>query len=125
MKNGKLSVQKLFYKTIIILLLIFQNYQNYIKLSKNDLLNTYNFTIPNRQHYLNIINEFYYIYNGLFRYYRNISIYPNRNNKIYKRKYNKILLCSVGKNENLYTKEFVEYYLSLGFDKIIIFDNNA
>ena len=125
MKNGKLSAQKLFYKTIIILLLIFQNYQNYIKLSKNDLLNTYNFTIPNRQHYLNIINEFYYIYNGLFRYYRNISIYPNRNNKIYKRKYNKILLCSVGKNENLYTKEFVEYYLSLGFYKIIIFDNNA
>lgn len=30
----------------------------------------------------------------------------------------------MGKNENLYAREFVEYYHLLGFDKIIIFDNN-
>ena len=30
----------------------------------------------------------------------------------------------MGKRENLYTKEFIEYYHSLGFEKIIIFDNN-
>ena len=34
------------------------------------------------------------------------------------------MLCSIGKDENLYAKEFVEYYKSLGFDKIIILDNN-
>ena len=34
------------------------------------------------------------------------------------------MLCSIGKDENLYAKEFVEYYISLGFDKIIILDNN-
>ena len=28
------------------------------------------------------------------------------------------------KKENLYAKDFIEYYRSLGFDKIIIFDNN-
>ena len=35
-----------------------------------------------------------------------------------------ICLCSIGKNENLYIREFVEHYKLLGFDKIYIFDNN-
>ena len=33
-------------------------------------------------------------------------------------------ICSIGKKENLYAKEFVEYYLKLGIKKIIIYDNN-
>ena len=33
-------------------------------------------------------------------------------------------LCCIVKNENKYLKEYVEYYLNLGFDKIIIGDNN-
>ena len=34
------------------------------------------------------------------------------------------MLCTIGKEENLYAREFVEYYISLGFNKIIILDNN-
>ena len=35
-----------------------------------------------------------------------------------------ICICCIGKNENLYIREFVEYYLLLGVDKIFIYDNN-
>ena len=36
----------------------------------------------------------------------------------------KVCLCTIGKNENLYVKEFVEHYKSYGIDKIFIYDNN-
>ena len=36
----------------------------------------------------------------------------------------KVCLCTIGKKENLYIKEFVEYYKQLGLDKIFIYDNN-
>lgn len=36
----------------------------------------------------------------------------------------KISLCTMGKNENLYAKEFVEYYIKLGIDHIFIYDDN-
>jgi len=36
----------------------------------------------------------------------------------------KVYLCAIGKNENRYIKEWVDYHLSIGFDKIILFDNN-
>ena len=45
-----------------------------------------------------------------------------QNYSIIKRK--GLCLCTIGKKENLYAREFIEYYKSLGFDKIIIFDNN-
>ena len=35
-----------------------------------------------------------------------------------------VCLCTIAKKENLYAREFVEYYHLLGFKKIIIFDNN-
>ena len=35
-----------------------------------------------------------------------------------------ICICSIGKNENLYIKEFVDYYKNLGIDKIFLYDNN-
>ena len=48
--------------------------------------------------------------------------YKNNN---YSTKLNKgLCLCTLGKKENLYAREFIEYYKLLGFDKIIIFDNN-
>jgi hypothetical protein len=49
--------------------------------------------------------------------------FNNENNFIYPRRKG-ICICSIGKNENLYVKEFIEYYLSLGIKKIIIYDNN-
>ena len=37
---------------------------------------------------------------------------------------NKIALCAIGRRENLYAREFVSYYLALGFDHIFLYDNN-
>ena len=36
----------------------------------------------------------------------------------------KVCLCTLGKNENKYVKEFIEYYKNLGVDKIFLYDNN-
>lgn len=36
----------------------------------------------------------------------------------------KIAICAIIKNENLYLREWIEYHKRLGFDKIIIYDNN-
>ena len=33
-------------------------------------------------------------------------------------------ICTICKNENLYIKEFIEYYIKLGIKKIILYDNN-
>ena len=35
-----------------------------------------------------------------------------------------IALCVIGRRENRYAREFVEYYKSIGFDKIFLCDNN-
>lgn len=36
----------------------------------------------------------------------------------------KVCLCVIGKKENLYAKEFVDYYKSIGYNHIFIYDNN-
>ena len=36
----------------------------------------------------------------------------------------KVCLCVIGKKENLYVKEFINYYKKLGYNKIFIYDNN-
>ena len=33
-------------------------------------------------------------------------------------------VCAIAKLENRYIREWVEYYLTLGFDYIILYDNN-
>ena len=73
---------------------------------------------------VNIINEFYAKYSRIFFGARGYEINSYSNNITYSKKPNKLLLCTIGKNENLYAKEFIEYYYHLGFNKIIIFDNN-
>ena len=35
-----------------------------------------------------------------------------------------ICLCTLGKRENKYIREFVDYYRNIGVDKIILYDNN-
>ena len=42
----------------------------------------------------------------------------------YKNKQTRICLCTIGKNENLYAKEFLNHYKKLGFNHIYIYDNN-
>ena len=36
----------------------------------------------------------------------------------------KIAICTMAKNENLYIKEFINYYEKLGIDNIFIYDDN-
>ena len=45
----------------------------------------------------------------------------NENEKIKKIK---VCLCTNGKLENLYVREYVQHYINLGVDKIFIYDNN-
>ena len=42
----------------------------------------------------------------------------------YKKKNIKVALCTMGKKENLYVKEFISYYIRLGMDEIFIYDDN-
>ena len=36
----------------------------------------------------------------------------------------KVCLCVIGKNENLYIREFIDYYKNLGYNHIYLYDNN-
>ena len=36
----------------------------------------------------------------------------------------KVALCTMGKKENLYAREFFDYYINLGVDHLFIYDNN-
>ena len=36
----------------------------------------------------------------------------------------KVCICTIGKNENKYVIEFIEYYKKYGVDKIFLYDNN-
>jgi len=42
----------------------------------------------------------------------------------YKNKNIKVALCTMGKKENLYAREFMNYYMNLGVDHMFIYDNN-
>ena len=44
--------------------------------------------------------------------------------KISKNPQTKVCICTIGKNENKYAREFVEYYKKLGVNKIFVYDNN-
>ena len=37
---------------------------------------------------------------------------------------NKIAICAIAKNENLYIRDWIEYHKNLGIDKIYLYDNN-
>lgn len=37
---------------------------------------------------------------------------------------NKLILCAIAKCENKYIMEWIDYHFRLGFDKIVIYDNN-
>ena len=54
----------------------------------------------------------------------NANIFKNNNynNKIIKKK--KICICTFGKEENKYIREFIQHYEKYGVDKIFLYDNN-
>ena len=48
-----------------------------------------------------------------------ISTFMNTSKFYYEKNSIKIALCTMGKKENLYIKEFVDYYIKLGIDHIL------
>jgi len=66
-----------------------------------------------------ILILFLSLYNELFK-----IIINNKSNKNINKNKIKICLCTVGKQENKYIREFIEYYRNYGVDKIFLYDNN-
>jgi len=129
------KIKKCILKSKLVILFII--FLFYLKLSKK-INNTYTKHLKsikiqseliNSKNKLNLAFEFMKSYSILFNaamqgltkkpqnYFKNIE----NNYKIYKKG---VGICTLGKRENLYAKEFVEYYLNLGIKKIIIYDNN-
>jgi hypothetical protein len=66
-------------------------------------------------------NLYFFIWKFLIILLSLLSLKLNKKND-----YNKkmVCICTIGKMENLYAREYIEYYQKLGVDKIYIFDNN-
>ena len=122
-----LSKEKLLFAFLIILLLLNINLKYYnIKIKK---FNYYN-EKDNKSVFekIELANSLLKIFAELYDYSRGGYKKPrfsrvNKNYSITKKKLN-ICICAIGKDENLYAKEFVDYYIKLGVDKIFIYDNN-
>jgi len=109
---------------LLLLLLLCYNFERELILIKSFNITNENEKVePKKIKTVNKLNEIFT--NLLLDIRQNINITSKYNeNNNFQDHHNKIMLCSIGKEENLYAKEFVEYYLALGFDKIIILDNN-
>ena len=109
------------WKIIIIIILLLIDIKNYFIYNINE-------NIDSKRLYLSkIFNEIYS--NLYFLAKKGMTKSPSNNKKALINNYTIIkkkglCLCTFCKKENLYAKDFIEYYRSLGFDKVIIFDNN-
>ena len=120
--NKKLKSNfKFFFSINLIILFFFESIIIYYKKEKNR---------TNLNSKLNLANEMIKIYSTLYDIGRDgkaiapqISNSSNVRNYSIKRKKG-ICICMIGKKENLYARQFVEYYEKIKIDKIIIFDNN-
>ena len=61
-----------------------------------------------------------FVDNGMLENYKDIAIVCI--NKIFNKQ--NVALCAIAKNENLYIREWVEWYKNIGVDKIFMYDNN-
>lgn len=125
----KLNIYKILNKIIIIIFIItFLIIKIRIKIKKDNIYINKN-EIKNEK--LKLINELIKIYSSLYDVARDGKAvipsfsknYKNQNYQI-KKKLGGICICIMGKRENLYVKQFVDYYYKLGINKIILFDNN-
>ena len=58
-----------------------------------------------------------------FYQFRKVTGFPNYEINNFTKK-GQLTLCVIGKQENLYAKEFINYYINLGVSKIYLYDNN-
>ena len=103
--------------TYILIIIIIKFYINKTNIEKNYWYNKFIFTNEMIKNYENLYS--YNIYNVFKPNCTGYKIKYYTNKKI-----KGICICVVGKKENLYAKEFVEYYVNLKVDKIIVVDNN-
>ena len=120
----KIEIKK-YIKIILFLFLIINLFNK--KLKSNLFKN--NDSFQKMKEKLNLSSEINKIYSILYDANRNgyfKPIFPKMKEKYYPNTKQKsgVCVCSICKNENLYIKEFVEYHLLLGVNKIIIYDNN-
>ena len=73
-------------------------------------------------HYITFFKFNHKIKSSLFLIIIFMILIPNNHNT--RKRLNKICLCTVAKEENIYIREFIEYYKNYGIDKIFIYDNN-
>ena len=114
---------KLSFKDCIIVLLLTSNiiffilYINSLHNKNNNYLNkNLNITDSDIEKKLSLSKEIIKVYSNLFetmRYYK-VSFKNDNNIKVHNFVNKKgVGICTIGRNENLYAKEFVEYYLKL------------
>ena len=92
-------------------------------------LNIIKFKDNNNFMRFNLSKEFIKIYSTLFFTARDRKASIPNYNYTYIKNYNfkkkkGLCICTIGKKENIYAREFIDYYKKLGFNKVIIFDNN-
>ena len=74
--------------------------------------------------YIIICSIFIILFSSYYKFkLSNIIKYFHSRNKINESN-TKVCICSLGKKENKYIKEYVEHYIALGVDKIYLYDNN-
>ena len=125
---AKFKNHKLIYKFIIILASIFILYILYCIKSNLYLYNNKFEKEVILKERLDISISMVNIYSELFDFIKNKYLTPKYSDSInyYSLKPNikNTCICTIGKNENLHIREYVEYYFNLGVGKIFIYDNN-
>ena len=125
------KLRKIIFIIYISFLLILFYYKLYRDSFKEEILlgkNTFVKKTKKLQEKLELTTSLLKIYSEIYDYIRNGYTKPRfsdikKDYSLEPKNYN-ICICSIAKNENLYAREFVEYYLNLGVDKIFIYDNN-
>jgi hypothetical protein len=96
------------------------------KISNNKIKNNMNNNHTKIKEKMNLSIQFSEIYSILYDTFIDSPkfSYGNKNHNFNIKENKGVGMCSLCKNENLYSKEFVTYYQKLGIKKIIIYDNN-
>ena len=125
---AKFKNDKLIYKFIIILASIFILYILYYIKSNLCLYNNKFEKEVILKERLDISISMVNIYSELFDFIKNKYLTPKYSDSInyYSLKPNikNTCICTIGKNENLYIREYVEHYFNLWVEKIFLYDNN-
>jgi hypothetical protein len=109
-----MKIINLIYKLFIIILIFFLTIK-YLKSSNEILIK--NIKNSCTRHYRRIIKE----YNKKYEIDKKNEIEVLKLNEYYGVK---VALCVIAKQENIYIKEFINYYINLGVQKIYLYDNN-